>query len=46
MIKYAWFSSGFIREDRSPFVSVNQVCFASSGTHIQCEEKTAMSLFL
>ena len=39
MIKYAWFSSGLIRDDPSPFVSVNQVCFASSGTHIQCEEK-------
>ena len=39
MIKYAWFSSGLIRDDPSPFVSVNQFCFASSGTHIQCEEK-------
>ncbi|CAF4497539.1 unnamed protein product [Didymodactylos carnosus] len=29
MIKYAWFSSGLMREDPSPFVSVNQVCFAS-----------------
>ena len=39
MIKYAWFSSGLISDDPSPFVSVDQLCFASSRTHIQCEEK-------
>ena len=39
MIKYAWFPSGLISDDSAPFVSVNQLCFASSGTYIQCEEK-------
>ena len=34
MIKYAWFYSGLIRVDPSPFVSVDQLCFASSGIHI------------
>ena len=39
MIKYTGFSSGLISDDPSPFVSVKQFCFASSETHIQCEEK-------
>ncbi|CAF1547985.1 unnamed protein product [Adineta ricciae] len=38
MIKYAWFSSSLLREDPSPFVNVNQVCFPSSETHMECEE--------
>ena len=33
MIKYTWFSSGLITDDRSSFVNVNQLCFASD---IQC----------
>ena len=39
MIKYTWFSSGLKREDLSPSVSVNQVCFVSLGANIQCNEK-------
>ena len=34
MIKYAWFSGDLISDDPSPLVRVNQLCFASSGTHI------------
>ena len=39
VIEYARSSSDLPREDPSSFVSVNQVCFASSGAHVQCEGK-------
>ncbi|CAF1677861.1 unnamed protein product [Adineta ricciae] len=29
MIQYAWFSSGLKHVGHSPFVNVNQICFAS-----------------
>lgn len=37
MVKYSWFSAGLLKQNPSPFSTVNEICFPSITSYEQCE---------
>ncbi len=37
MIKYSWFVAGLLKQNPSPFLTVNEVCFPPISGHEQCQ---------
>jgi len=37
MVKYCWFAAGLLKQNPSPFSTVNEICFPTITSHEQCE---------
>ncbi len=47
MVKYSWFSAGLLKQNPSPFSTVNEICFPSMTSHEECElQKCVEGVFI
>ncbi|CAF1540353.1 unnamed protein product [Adineta ricciae] len=37
MVKYSWFVAGLLKQNPSPFSTINEICFPTITSHEQCE---------